>query len=93
MNWNEFNKELRNRNIDPQQAYMFGLIYERQLEMAKQIDLAAKAVLEISKVVEKVVSVNVTMRNHIEALEKSGRVEGVDVHSETILDDPNRKDN
>ena len=90
MTFNEFTKELRKRNIDAHNAYMFGLMYERMMHMAQEIDMMSKVMLQITQSFEGFVELRDMDANLIAQLRKRGQVDGVDVHSESVSDDPDK---
>jgi hypothetical protein len=86
MTFNEFNKQLRNRNIDPQTAYMLAVLFEVQLEQGKQLDACASILQGLVKTVEAFVSLNETTQQKMLQLRRdlTGEVDGVTVASEPI---------
>lgn len=69
--YNEFQRELRERGIDVQNAYMFTLVYERLLHMANEIDNCAKATLALAETVKKVVELHEVVNNRLNQLRAS----------------------
>lgn len=84
--FNEFQRELQKRNIDPQSAYMFTLIYERLAHMANEIEQTAKAVLAIANTVSGFVQLNEAMEKKLQHVARGMGADGIDVRS--VANDP-----
>jgi hypothetical protein len=92
MDWNSFNKELQNRVSDPGIRYMLGIVYERQLHMAKQVDACSSIVNELANVMGNFVTLHEVLDGRLKDLNKHvrGDVDGVELDSVPITnDDPN----
>ena len=89
MDWNEFNRELQNRVNDPGVRYLLGLVYERQLHMAKQVDACSSIVNELANVMSNFVTLHEVLDERLKALNKhvKGDTEGVYLDSVPITND------
>ena len=89
MDWNDYNKELQNRVSDPGTRYMLGLVYERVLDMSKQMDMCATLCTEMAGVMNNFVAMNEAFDERLKALNKHvrGQVDGVDVFSVALIND------
>jgi hypothetical protein len=92
MTFNQFKLELERRNIPPQEAYMFALIYERLIHMAGEIEAGARATLALANTIEGFVELHEATQGKLQQMMRGG-VEGVDVFSESVVDDPEKKKN
>lgn len=81
-----FQKQLQNRNIPQQEAYMFAMIYEQMIEMSKQLDLAATVVGQLVNTVNNFVALHESTQGQVKELMRRGRPDGVEV--ESVLNDP-----
>lgn len=84
MTFMAFQKELQNRGIDGQTAYMLSLIYEQHIEVVKQVDAMATIIDALANTVGNVVELHRTTADRLVALKKmmTGEVDGVFVTSE-----------
>lgn len=84
LTFNQFQKELRNRNIDPQVAYCLSIIYEQQVEVIKQVDAIANIVNSLADTVGNVVQLHEITTGRLQELNKmmTGEVHGVHVTTE-----------
>lgn len=82
--FNQFQKELRDRGIDPKIGYFLSMIFEQQLEVGKQVDMCAKVLSELANTVGNVVELHNSTQSRLQELNKAvyGHVEGVTVTSE-----------
>lgn len=82
--FNQFQKELRDRNIDPQVAYMLSVIYEQHIEVLKQVDAMANVISSLADTVGNVVELHHTTQDRLQGLNKmmTGSVDGVTVSTE-----------
>ena len=89
MDWNDFNRELQNRVDDPQLRYMLGLMYERQLDMARQTEANASIILELVGAFKNMVGLNEVLDGRVKRLHDTikGRVDGVSVESVPITNE------
>lgn len=94
MTWNEFQRELEKRNIDPQVAYCLSMIYERQIETGRIVDEMAKLLESFAGSLGKMIVMHQTDQNLIMQMRKKlgelHKTPGVDVAS--IANDPMDKD-
>lgn len=86
MTFNQFQKELRDRKIEPQNAYLFSLLYERMTEMAKQLDMMANIVTGMANTMGSFVELHGRTQEGLLNLEKYGKTAGVEVSS--VVPDP-----
>lgn len=89
--FNQFQKELQKRNISPENAFMFSLIYERLIHMAHEQESAAKAILAMAETISGFVELHEATEKKLESVRRGGRPDGVDVYSESVVDDPDKK--
>lgn len=84
LTFNQFQKELRNRNIDPSTAYMLSVVYEQHVEVLKQVDAMASIINSLADTVGNVVNLHSVTTDRLQALNKmvTGEVEGVTVSTE-----------
>jgi hypothetical protein len=89
MDWNEFNRELQNRVNDPGLRYMLGFVYERQLDMAKQVDANNEILLALVTSMQNMVGLHEIFDDRVKALNKmiTGQETGVSVESVPLTND------
>jgi hypothetical protein len=89
MDWNEWNRELQKRISDPGMRYMMGLIYERMLDLTKQVDANNELLLAFAETMKEFISLNEHLDNRVKGLTRmvTGRVDGVSVESVPITND------
>jgi hypothetical protein len=89
MDWNDFNKQLQNRVSDPGVRYCFGVVYERLLDVAKQVDQNNELLLAFAETMQAMVAINEDMVSKVTKLNKtvSGQRDGVSVESVPITND------
>lgn len=80
--YNEFQRELQRRGIDPQSSYMFTLIYERLIHMAKEIEEQSKICLGLANSLQGVVGLHEETQKKMKELAKHNQTEGIEVKSE-----------
>jgi hypothetical protein len=86
MDWNEWNRELQNRVSDPGTRYMLGLVYERLLDMSKQVDASNEIVLALATTMQGLIGLNEVQDGRMKELRDliQGQASGVSVQSEPI---------
>ena len=91
--FNEFNKKLNKHVSDPGLRYLFGLMYERQVDLSQQNDMMAKVLLDMVTNVNAVVKMQGMQTQDIAGFQKmlKGEVNGVSVSSESIVDEPEER--
>lgn len=89
MNHMEFQRELNNRKIDPQTAYMLSLVFERMLQLSKDMDGATSIIAELANSVQSFANLHVHTQGQIKELLRRGRPDGVEVQS--VRNDPERE--
>lgn len=84
MTFNQFQKELRNRNIDPQVAYFMSVLYEQHMEVLKQVDQMATIINSLADTVGNVVELHSVTKERVEMMNKrlGGDYDGVTVTTE-----------
>lgn len=87
--WNEFNKELQNRVSDQGLRYMLGLMYERQLDLAKQLDMCTEIINELANTMQGMVGLHEVLDDRLKMLNRhvTGREDGISVDSEPLTND------
>ncbi len=93
MDWISFNRELQNRVSDPGLRFMLGLIYERLLDQAKQMDMCAEVTNEMAQALNNFVALNEQFDGRLKALNTHvhGRAEGVSVESVPLINEDFKK--
>lgn len=89
MDWNDFNRELQNRVSDSGTRYMLGLIYERTLDMAKQIDANNEVLLALAETMSNMVQLSDVVDERVRTLHRLiiGERDGVSVSSVPLTND------
>lgn len=87
MTFNEFQKQLINRKIDPQVAYMLTVMYEQITHVAQQGGEQSKLLLELANSMQGLVKLSESQIRDIAILKRGGRPDGVEV--ESVAHDPN----
>lgn len=89
MDWNEFNRQLQNRVSDPGVRYCLGVVYERLLDVSKQVDMCAGICNEMANTMNSFVSLNEVFDERLKALNKhvTGSVDGVSLESVPLTND------
>lgn len=78
MTFNEMQRELIRRKIDPNVGFVFTVIYERMIEQQKQIDETAKMLLQMVNSLQGLVTLR---EQDQEALQRLFRESGIQVQS------------
>jgi hypothetical protein len=86
LTFNEFQRELRKRELDPKLEYLFTMLYEQQAEIIKQQDLLGQALLDMTGTVASFVKLHEATQKKVMQIARQGRPEGVDVFS--VANDP-----
>lgn len=81
-----FQKQLENRNIPKQEAYMFAMVYEQMIEMSKQLDMAASIIQQLVGTVQNFTALHAATQGKVAELMRRGRPDGVEVDS--VINDP-----
>lgn len=84
--FNQFQKELQNRGIDPQTAYMFTLVYERLIQVAQEVQQCSRITLEVVESLQGVVALNEELHKRLNQVAKGMFVDGINV--ESVANDP-----
>jgi len=80
--FNEFQRELQKRGIDGPNAYMFTLIYERLIHVAKEVETQSEICLALANSMEGVVGLHEQTQRKMKELAKHNQAEGIEVKSE-----------
>lgn len=81
MNFNQFQRELQQRDIDPKVAFMLTLVYEQVNEMSTRLNDCASVLLEMAKTIDALTKLSEDTRTKLRKVERGGRPDGVDVFS------------
>src|SRR5262245_11640649 len=89
MDWNEWNRNLQNRIGDPGTRYMLGLVYERVLDLAKQVDENNTILIQMANSMQAFVGLNEEFERRLQYLKRhvEGRTDGVSVESVPLTND------
>ena len=89
MDWNSFNRELQNRVSDPGVRYCLGIVYERLLDIAKQVDQNNEMLLMFAETMKDLIAVSESQEERITRLRKTirGEADGVSVSSVPITNE------
>jgi len=89
MDWNEFNRQLRHRVSDPGLRYMLGLMYERQLDMGKQLDMCSELINALANSIQGMVGLHEVLDDRLKLLNRhvTGREDGISVDSEPLTNE------
>jgi hypothetical protein len=87
--WNEFNRELQNRVSEPGVRIILGFMYERILDISKQMDMCSEICQEMAKTMNNFVAMNEAFDEKLRILNKHirGNSEGVSVESVPLTND------
>jgi hypothetical protein len=81
MTFNEFQRELQKRGIKPAEAYMFTLVYERLIQVSREVEENAKVVLSVVESLQNVVQLSEVMQRRLSNIAKGILTNGVDIQS------------
>lgn len=90
MTFNEFQRELQKRGIKPAEAYMFTLVYERLIQVSREVEEGAKVVLSVVESLQNVVQLNDVMQRRLNQVARGMFTDGIDV--ESVANNPNERD-
>lgn len=79
--FNEFQRELRKRDIPPNIAFMLTLVYERLAEVMKSQELLAKVAAELATNMQGLAELNEVNTKRVERLSRGLREDGIDIAS------------
>lgn len=88
--FNEFQRELQKRNIDPQSAYMFTLVYERLIETQRELTTCTRLLSQMTDSMAGFVQLNEMQQGQIKQLLRHGRPDGIEI--ESVANDPNDRE-
>jgi len=86
LSFNEFQRELRKRNIDPNTAFILTLLYERLAEVMKGQEETATVVLGMAQTMQGFVQLSEANNKKMQQLARGQYESGVDVMS--VANDP-----
>lgn len=81
LTFNEFQRELRKRDVPPHTAYMLTLLYERLAEVMKSQEELAKVSMELALNMSGLAHLNEINTKRMERLSRGLREDGVDIAS------------
>lgn len=84
LDFNGFQRLLQQRGIPENIAYVLTLLFERQQEVTKQVDMASKTMLELATTVGNVVELHAQTQQKIKDLSSFGQDPLVSVKSEPV---------
>jgi hypothetical protein len=89
VDFNEFNRQLQNRVSDPGVRYCLGLIYERLLDVTKQVDMNNEILLSFAETMKDLINVNEMTDEKVRGLQRAvtGVRDGVSIESVPITND------
>jgi len=68
---------------------MFAVIYERQIELSKQVDLCGKVMVELANSLKGFVDLHEQTQINLKKVMRGGRPDGIEV--ESVMNDPEDK--
>lgn len=86
MSFMQFQRELENRQIPKQTAFMLATVYENVFEMSKQLDTLSSLLLKTVETMQGVVGSNEVVLAQAKRLREFGKEDGIDVTS--VVPDP-----
>ena len=89
MQFNEFQRRLKDCNLPPQANYLLSHMFEVQVEFSKQMDTLADLLLEYGDKLVGFVALSEADRQKVEMLRRGRTDPSVDVHS--VMNDPEDK--
>ena len=81
MTFNEFQRELQRRGIDPHNAFMLTLVYEQVNEVSTRLNDCASVLLSMANTIKDLTALNEDTRALLKRVERGGRPDGVEVYS------------
>lgn len=95
LSFNEFQRELQKRNFPPEHIHMYTFVYERMVQMAQGLDEVVALMTEMADSLQGFVNLREEDQRKFEEIGRKiggfGRTPGVDVSSESMGDDPKKK--
>lgn len=84
LTFNQFQKQLRDQNIDARTAYFLSLMFEQHVEVLKQVDQMANIINSLADTVGNVVELHQVTKERVETMNKrlGGDYDGVSVSTE-----------
>ena len=81
MQFNEFQRMLRESHLSEKAQYVLTHMFEIQVEFSRSLDLVLKLIEQLTDKMQDVTNINVDMREQIRELKRRGMPDGVEVHS------------
>lgn len=81
MTFNQFQAELRKRDIEGPVAYMLTVMYEQMGEMSKQLDMCASVIEQLAGTLSNFVQLSEVMNGRLQELSKRHMADGIELHS------------
>lgn len=91
MNFNQFQKELRDRGIDGPMAVMLTTMYERIMDNSKQLDQCATILVQLTETVQNVVGLHEHLKMGVDDVRKRMGVNEEEVSSVAMTDEEDYK--
>lgn len=79
--FNQLVQRMREEGVPDQLQYYFGLLWERQTEVLRQLDEQAKTTLALANSITGLVGLHEETQKRVHQLQRMGRPEGVEVFS------------
>lgn len=87
--FNEFQRELLKREIKPQEAFLFTMMYERMGQMATEIEQCTQLILSMANSLQGVVGLQGAQAEQLRQIMRGRKPDGVDVMS--VANDPSER--
>lgn len=81
MQFNEFQRMLRESHLSEQAQYLLTHMFEVQVEFSKSLDLTLGLMEQLTDKMQDVTNINQEMIDKVRELQRRGMPDGVDVHS------------
>ena len=81
MQFNEFQRMLRESHLSEKAQYVLTHMFEVQVEFAKSLDLTLGLMEQLTDKMQDVTNINQEMIDKVRELQRRGMPDGVDVHS------------
>lgn len=86
MQFNEFQRALRESELSENAQYVLTYMFEVQVEFSKSLDLTLNLMEQLADKLQQVTNINQGMLEAIKELKRRGMPDGVEVHS--VRNDP-----
>jgi hypothetical protein len=84
LTFNQFQKELRQMNVDGKTAYFLTMIYERLIDTENQLMTCARLVESMADSMQGFVELNEAQQREMRKVLRGGRPDGIEVESVAI---------